>query len=76
MVLTLGPELESALNAFAQKQGIAPEQAALSVLSERLLASDERLKPRDEWERQLLSIASDCGVALSDEAVSSEGIYE
>ena len=34
------------------------------------------LQPRDEWERRLLSIATDCGVSLSNEAVSSEGLYE
>jgi hypothetical protein len=34
------------------------------------------LQPRDEWERRLLSAASDCGVALSNEALSSEGLYE
>jgi hypothetical protein len=33
-------------------------------------------EPRDEWERRLRQAASDCGVSLSDEAVSSEGIYE
>jgi hypothetical protein len=34
------------------------------------------LQPRDEWERLLLSAASDCGVSLSNEALSSEGLYE
>lgn len=34
------------------------------------------LQPRDEWERLLLSAASDCGVALSNEALSSEGLYD
>ena len=63
MVITLGPELESALNKFAQEKGIAPEQAALSVLRQRLLAWDDRLEPHNEWERRLLSIASDCGIA-------------
>ena len=32
--------------------------------------------PRDDWERVLLGVATDCGVSLSDSAVSSEGIYE
>ena len=34
------------------------------------------LQPRDEWERRLLSAASDCGVSLSNEALSSEGLYD
>jgi hypothetical protein len=33
------------------------------------------LVPRDEWERKLLAQARDYGISLSDEAVSSEGIY-
>jgi len=36
----------------------------------------EAIQPRDEWERGLLAAASDCGVSLSNEAVSSEGLYE
>jgi hypothetical protein len=34
------------------------------------------LQPRDEWESRLLTVATDCGVALSNEAVSSEGLYD
>ena len=34
------------------------------------------LQPRDEWERLLLSAASDCGVALSNEALSREEMYD
>ena len=75
MVITLGPELEAALNEQAHKQGIAPEVLALNVLRERFLAAGP-LQPRDEWERRLLGAATDCGVALSHEAVSSEGLYE
>jgi len=32
--------------------------------------------PRDEWERKVRELATDCGVSLSDWAVSREGIYE
>jgi len=34
------------------------------------------IEPRDEWERQLLGVARDCGVSLNDSAVSSDGLYE
>jgi hypothetical protein len=30
----------------------------------------------DEWVRRLRQVATDCGVALSDAAVSSEELYE
>jgi hypothetical protein len=76
MVLTLGPDLEAALNELARRQGIAPEVLALNALRERFLASVSPIQPRDEWERRLLGAASDCGVSLPHEAVSSEGLYE
>jgi hypothetical protein len=75
MVITLDPELESALNEVAHYKGVAPEVLALNVLRERIL-SMAALVPRDEWERGLLEAATDCGVSLPDWAVSSEGIYD
>ncbi len=54
MVITLGPDLETALNDAARKQGIAPEALALTALRERFLPSADQLQPRDEWERRLL----------------------
>jgi hypothetical protein len=75
MVITLDPELELALNELARHQGVVPEALALKVLRERIL-SMAALLPRDEWERGLLEAATDCGVSLSDWAVSSEGIYD
>jgi hypothetical protein len=76
MVITLGPDLESALNELARKKGISPEVLALNALRERFLAPALRLQPRDDWERRLLGAATDCGVAPSHEAVSSERLYE
>jgi len=38
--------------------------------------SSSVLEPQDEWERRLLGIAKDCGVSLSDAAVSSDRLYE
>lgn len=75
MVITLEPDPESALNDLAARQGVAPEILALNALRERFLASASPFQPRDEWERRLHRAASDCGVALSDEAVSSERLY-
>jgi hypothetical protein len=74
MVIALGPDLEVALNDLARKQGVAPEQLALQALRDRFL-SPALIPPRDEWERRLRSAATDCGVSLSNEAVSSEGLY-
>ena len=76
MVITPDPELEAALTAAAQKQGVAPDALALEALRQKFLPRPLPFEPRDEWERTLLSAASDCGVSLSHEAVSSEGLYD
>lgn len=75
MVINLGPELEAALNEAARKQGTTPEALVLATL-ERRFTPESYFQPRDEWERGLLAIARDCGVSLSNEALSSEGIYD
>lgn len=75
MVITLDAELEAALNELARRQRVAPEELALKTLRERLLAV-AALQPRDEWERRLLEAATDCGVSLSDEALSREALYD
>ena len=76
MVITLTPDLAAALNDVADKQGVAPETLAVNALRERFLAPALKVQPRDEWGRGLLAAASDCGVSLSNDAVSSEGLYE
>ena len=76
MTITLGPDLESVLNDLAQQQGVAPEVLALNALRERFLGAASALEPRDEWERGLLALATDCGVSLSNEALSREEMYE
>jgi hypothetical protein len=76
MVITLGPELEKALNELARQRGVAPEVLALEALRDRFLAPTRPNQAEDEWVRRLRQVATDCGVALSDAAVSSEGIYE
>ena len=76
MMITLAPDLEVALNDLARQQGVAPEVLAHNALRERFVGPALRVQPRDEWERRLLEAATNCCVALSHEAVSSEGLYE
>ena len=38
--------------------------------------SSTPVHPQDEWERQLLALAIDCGVSLPDSALSSDELYE
>ena len=75
MVLTLPPQLESALAAHARQRGIAPETLAVEVLRRQLLPPTAPV-PADEWERGLLAAARDCGVSLPDAALSSDGLYD
>ena len=75
MVITLDPELETALNEQANRQGVAPEVLAVNALRKQFVPAVVP-QPRDEWERRLMEAASDCGVSLSNEALSSEGLYE
>jgi hypothetical protein len=76
MVITLDRDLENALNERAQQQGVSPETLAIGALRAQFLSQTPSPEAGDDWVRRLRRIATDCGVALSDEAVSSEGIYE
>ena len=76
MTITLDPTLETALKDAARREGLTPEALALKTLRERWLTWGALPEPRDEWERRLRNAAKDYGVALSNEAVSSEGIYD
>jgi hypothetical protein len=76
MVITLGPELEKALHDLARQRGVSPEDLVLEALRERFLAPTRLNQVPDEWVQRLRQVATDCGVSLSDAAVSSEGIYE
>jgi hypothetical protein len=72
MIINLTPPLEAAISEQAKRRGVDPEKLALDALRDRFLP----IEPKDEWERKLLEAASDCGISLSNEAVSSEGIYD
>ncbi|CAN5293379.1 hypothetical protein BH11PLA2_BH11PLA2_51360 [soil metagenome] len=77
MVITLGQDLQTALGDAARRQGVAPEELAITALRERFVKVPPKLpEPRDEWERGLLAVATDCGVSPPDEALSSEGLYD
>ena len=51
MVLTIDAMLEAVLKEQANRQGLAPEELALKLLRERLIAAAPPA-PRDEWERE------------------------
>jgi hypothetical protein len=76
MVITLPAQLQAALSEQARRRGVTPEVLALDALRERFLSPTEPLQPQDDWERRLLGLAKDCGVSLSDAALSREELYE
>ena len=75
MVIRIGQELETVLSEHARRQGVSAENLALAVL-QGCFQPNPVDDSRDDWERRLRRLAVDCGVSLSDAAVSSEGIYE
>ena len=75
MTITLGPELEAALSEAAWREGVSPGTLALNVLRERFLPRPA-IQAQDDWERELRALAKDCGVSLSNEALSREQLYE
>lgn len=76
MTLTLDPQLEAILNERAQQEGVSPETLAVKALWEKFVARTLPIVPQDDWERDLLSIGRNAGTALSNEALSSEGLYD
>lgn len=76
MTIGMLPELKAAIQEEARKQGINPEVVAFNALYERFVGKPSPLEPRDDWERQMLSLPIDCGVSLSDETLRRESMYE
>jgi hypothetical protein len=78
MVVRLTPEIEKVVSEQAQRSGRTAEEVVDEALRRELLP-DYREKlppPRDEWERKLRSIGVPTGVALTDEQLTRESIYE
>ena len=77
VVVELDAELEAAIRKVAVSYDASPEAMALNVLRQRFLRKPVvPLIPRDDWERELLAIAVDCGVSLPDSAITSEALYD
>lgn len=76
MTLTIEADLEATIRQRAQATGETPEQIALIALREKFGQTPFPSEPCDEWERQLRSIATPCGVTLSHIALSREALYD
>ena len=78
MVVALDPEMEKVIKDQAERTGKTPEEVVNDALRRGLLPDyrDQLPPPRDEWETLLGSIPVRTGISLTNEQVSSEGIYE
>jgi hypothetical protein len=76
VIITLEPELEAALEQAALRLGVAPESLVLDALRRRFLQGSTPPIPRDEWELRVSGMARECGVSLSDSALSRQALYE
>jgi hypothetical protein len=75
VVITLPTQLETVLAAQARQRGVSPEALALELLRRQLIQISPPV-PVDEWERRLFGAALDCGVSVSNDALSSDGLYD
>ena len=79
MTIKLTSDLEEMIRKQADERRTTPEAIIMGVLRERFLPPSECAPPRqaaDDFRAWLQRLATHCGVSLSDEAVSSEGLYE
>ncbi len=79
MTIRLEADLEEVIRKHASEQQTTPEAIVMDILREQLsLSRGPSLPhpPAEDWKTRLRRLATHCGVSLSDEAVSSEGLYD
>lgn len=83
MTIYLPLDLEAAIRVEATRLGTTPQSLVEETLRKSVARSADAtaeikpsLEPIDDWERRLLAIARPCGVSLSNEALSSEALYD
>jgi hypothetical protein len=78
MTIQLSADIEAAIVNQAARLGTTPEQFVEQALRERLqTAKQPQTGPQIEGKlHRLIAVARPCGVALSNDALSSEGLYD
>ena len=76
--ITLTPEIEQTLTQEAEQRGTTLEALAMTKLRmpPPIDYRDTLPPPTSEWQRELRNIGVPCGVALTDEQVSRESLYD
>ncbi len=75
MIIEIDSELEQVISQQAAIQNKSATEIVVAAVRE-IYKRPAPFVPRDEWERRLAAIAGDCGPGLTDEHLSSEGLYE
>jgi predicted DNA-binding antitoxin AbrB/MazE fold protein len=55
---------------------LLPDKTRVRLTVSDRVEDSSTIEPRDDWDRSLLAAGQDCGISLSNVAVSSEGLYE
>jgi hypothetical protein len=80
MTIRLTSDLEEMIRKQADERRTTSEAIIMDVLRERFLrpsgGAPSSRQPADDLRARLQRLATHCGVSLSDEAVSGEGLYE
>ena len=76
MEITLPKQLAITLDKLAKLRGQRPEELAIEAIQARFPSISSAKLEHEAWKRKLAEAASDCGVSLSNESLSSEGLYE
>lgn len=80
MTINLSADLEAAVADEAQRLGTTPDRIVELALRERLRPQVVQPSPRapnpDERLQRILAATKECGISLSNEALSSEGLYD
>lgn len=76
MTINLDAELEAKLTALAEANGMAPDEYVRLLLRQQVVPKAVRPLSDEEFERRLRSIATDCGVSLTNEQLSREEMYD
>jgi hypothetical protein len=77
MTIHLSSDWEEILSQKAAQEGTTPEALVLAALRDKYAQEQAASKPpSDQWELLVRGVGQDCGVSLSHEAVSSEGLYD
>lgn len=76
MMIEINAELEVALQESAKKKGMSAEALARQILGEKLKKNRKPFEPQADWEKLLMSAASDCGVSPPNSAFTRDELYD